>query len=76
MKKSLFVFVLSFFSPLLFSLSFDEVKALPSKKTDFYGGSFSHNLLEKVRPLEGNAKQFISDYDNYYEYKNHELTPQ
>ena len=76
MKKSLFVLVLLFFSPLLFSLSFDEVKALPSKKTDFYGGSFSNNLLEKVRPFEGNAKQFLSDYDNYFEYKNHELTRQ
>lgn len=64
------------FSSLLFSLTIDEVKALPYKKTSFYGDSFSRELLEKVRPLEGNAKQFLSDYDNYYEYKNHELTAQ
>ena len=76
MKKSIFIIGLLLFTSLLFSLTIDEVKALPYKKTSFYGDSFSRELLEKVRPLEGNAKQFLSDYDNYYEYKNHELTAQ
>ena len=76
MKKSIFIIGLLLFTSLLFSLTIDEVKLRPYKKTSFYGDSFSRELLEKVRPLEGNAKQFLSDYDNYYEYKTHELTTQ
>ena len=76
MKKTLFTIVLMLFISQLFSLTIDEVKNLPYKKTDFYGGSFSDNLLDKVRVFEGNAKQFLSDFDNCYEYKNHELTTQ
>ncbi len=74
MKKFLFLTVFMLFDSLLFSLTIEEYKALPYNKTEFYGEGFYYNLLDKVRVFEGNSKQFISDFDNYYEYKNHELT--
>ena len=74
MKRRFLVFFLMLVCSRLFCFTLDELKKYPYEQTSYYGGSFSYELLDKVRVLEGNAKKFLSDYDNYYEYKNHVLT--
>ena len=74
MKKNLLVLVIFAFSSVLFAFSKDELLELSYKQTQFYGGTFSRELFDKVRVLEGNAAKFIADFDNYDSYKNHELT--
>ncbi len=74
MKRRCFVIFLMVLCSRVFCYTFEELKKLPYKQTAFYGGSFSSELLDKVRDFEGNAKSFLSDFDNCYEYKNHILT--
>ena len=74
MKRRFLVFFLMLVCSRLFCFTLDELKKYPYEQTSYYGGSFSYELLDKVRVLEGNAKQFLSDYDNYSGYKNHVLT--
>ena len=74
MKRRFLVFFLMLVCSRLFCFTLDELKKYPYEQTSYYEGSFSYELLDKVRVLEGNAKKFLSDYDNYYEYKNHVLT--
>jgi len=73
-KKVILAFILILSSYFLSALTVAEMKDLPSKKTQFYGGTFSNNLFEKIRVLEGNAADYIADFDEYYEYKNHILS--
>lgn len=62
--KKLYLSALFFFiTPLLFALTKAEMMDLPSKKTDFYGGTFSSDVLEKVRAFEGNPAEFLISYD-------------
>ena len=73
MKK--FVFVLfAFLSVSCFAITKEELLTYPYKHTSFYGGSFSKDLLQKVRPFEGNAATFLKEYDGFDGYKNHALT--
>ena len=74
MKRSCLLLFLMLLCSQVFCYTFEELKKLPYKQTAFYGGSFSSELLYKVRDFEGNAKSFLSDFDNCYEYKNHVLT--
>ena len=74
MKKILLMIVMVAVSTALFAYTKDEVMELPYKQTEFYGGTFSRELFDKVRILEGNPGDFIASYDNCYSYKNHDLT--
>ena len=71
MKKILLMIVMVAVSTALFAYTKDEVMELPYKQTEFYGGTFSRELFDKVRILEGNSGDFIASYDNCYSYKNH-----
>ncbi len=58
----------------LFAYTKDEIMELPYKQTEFYGGTFSRELFDKVRVFEGKPAEFIAYYDNCDSYENHELT--
>ena len=73
MKKILLLSVLFICNFFTFALTKEQVIDYPEKRTFFYGGSFTTELLDKVRPLEGNAKMFLDSYDSAF-YTNHELT--
>ena len=73
MKKLVFV-LFAFLCVSGFALTKKELKAYPYKNTSFYGSTFSSDLLQKIRPLEGNPAQFLMEYDNFDGYKNHNLT--
>lgn len=74
MKKNILILIILLLSTGLFAYTNDELIKLPAKQTEFYGGSFSRELFEKVRILEGNPAEFIAAFDECYTYKNHELT--
>jgi len=74
MKKCFIAFIILLFSSVLFSFTKDELMELEYKQTEYYGGTFSRNLLDKVRVLEGNPAEVIAFYDECYSYKNHTLT--
>ena len=75
MKKLIqLIFVSVFFCCLCTAYTKEEFLKYPQKHTVYYGGSFSPGLMEKVRPFEGNAAKYLSNFDNFDGYKNHELT--
>ena len=73
MKKIAFV-LFALLSVSCFAYTKKELKAYPYKQTSFYGGSFSPDLQEKIRPFEGNAADYLMEFDNIYTYKNHNLS--
>ena len=74
MKKYILLLAIIAFNSVLFAFTKDELMELPYKKTEFYGGTFSSELFDKVRDLEGNPADFIASFDDCDSYKNHELT--
>ena len=60
MKKKFLIFVILLLYSILFAYTKDELIKLPAKQTDFYGGSFSRELFEKVRALQGNPAEYIA----------------
>lgn len=74
MKKLYTIILLVFISNFGYSYTKAELLNLPYKRTDYYGKTFSTNLIEKIKPFEGNAAKYLKDIDNYTDYKNHELT--
>ena len=74
MKKTVLMLVMLALGVSLFAYTKDEIMELPYKQTEFYGGTFSRELFDKVRVFEGKPAEFIAYYDNYDSYKNHELT--
>ncbi len=74
MKKTVLMLVMLALGVSLFAYTKDEIMELPYKQTEFYGGTFSRELFDKVRVFEGKPAEFIAYYDNCDSYENHELT--
>ena len=74
MKKYIALLVILVCSSILFAYTKAELMELPYKQTGFYGGTFSRDLFDKVRVLEGNSAGFIASYDDCDSYTNHALT--
>ncbi len=74
MKKLPLILFIIFSASHSFAYTKTELMELPYKQTEFYGETFSRELLDKVKPLHGNPAQFLAFYDNCDSYKNHELT--
>ena len=74
MKKAALIILLSLaFTFFCSAFTVDDLHSFPYKKTSYYGGKFSTDLIEKVRTFEGNAASFLKEFDNYDGYKNHVL---
>lgn len=75
MKKStLLLSALFLITSFCSALTKEEFQKLPYKQTSWYGGTFSSELLEKIRTFEGNPSEFLKELDNYDGYQNHKLT--
>ena len=75
MKKStLLLSALFLITAFCSALTKEEFQKLPYKQTSWYGGTFSSELLEKIRTFEGNPSEFLKELDNYDGYQNHKLT--
>ena len=74
MKKYIVLLAIFICNSILFAYTKAELMELPNKQTAFYGGTFSRELLDKVRVLEGNPADFIASYDECDSYTNHALT--
>ena len=75
MKKLLQLLLITIsFASLLSALTLEDLLQYPSKKTSYYGESFSPVLMEKVRDFSGNAEEYLESFDNFDGYKNHKLS--